>query len=125
VGGGPNATGTLLLLDAQGGLLVGIDALPDGWTSRDGAKLRVRDHGKSRVVTHGLVVVTPGGEVELDHAWRTVRLEGDTYWAHGTTSEDEWRGRELPPDFVSDWWSVALVRKSPGQPAESASAQHL
>jgi hypothetical protein len=109
-GGGPNQIAQLRILDEHGGLLVGFNAMPDGWASDFGRTLK-RDKGDTYdEVTHAAKIGPAGKQVELTGDWSIATIAGARFFGRASAVKRNLHGKHAPPDYVGAWIDYTLVR---------------
>jgi hypothetical protein len=107
-GGGPNRRTSLVLLAADGSLLLAIDIAPEGWKVERGKRVAT-DRGSTSYVEHTHEVVFTHAGTTLSVAPGSWARLGDFYvW--GTAAQRDPRSARLPPDYVGSWLDFAVVR---------------
>jgi hypothetical protein len=110
-GGGPNARGTILIVDDAGVPLLSIKQLPPTWKADFGRRLSV-DKGSTYTEAQHAVVVTDGtARADVEGTWREITLGGAKFYAQAGAAKRKLRpGKRAPPDYVGSWIDLTLVR---------------
>jgi hypothetical protein len=112
-GGGPNRRLELVLLAADGTVLLALGDAPPGWSVERGAPAGSQSGGSYVERRYGVRFTTPEGKaVPLPaDSWTSVDVHGCGYLLWGSAAERTLGpGKQAPPDYIGGWVDFAIVR---------------